>query len=78
MLLLFDSGSHDDIFHRERQFFLGAIILFFEYSKPLLLEAMAARFWLSCLLSCLSSSIAFFSYNDTDTSIMNLLKEVWL
>jgi hypothetical protein len=74
MLLLFDSGSHDDIFHRERQFFLGAIILFFEYSKPLLLEIKAARFWLSCL----SSSIAVFSYNDTDTTIMNLLKEVWL
>ena len=74
MLLLFDSGSHDDIFHRERQFFLGAIILFFEYSKPLLLETKAARFWLICL----SSSIAVFTYNDTDTIVMNLLKEVWL
>jgi len=32
MFLLFDSGSYDDIFYKERQFFLGAIILFFEYS----------------------------------------------
>jgi len=72
--LLFDSGSHDDIFYRERQFFLGAIILFFEYSKPLLLESDADRFWLGCL----SSPVAVFSYNDTDTNIMNLLKEVWL
>lgn len=74
MFLLFDSGSHDDIFYKERQFFLGAIILFFEYSEWLLSETDAACFWLSCL----SSSIAAFSYNDTDTRIMNLLKEVWL
>jgi len=74
MFLLFDSGSHDDIFYKERQFFLGAIILFFEYSERLLSETDAACFWLSCL----SSSIAVFSYNDTDTRIMNLLKEVWL
>jgi hypothetical protein len=37
MPLLFDSGSHNYIFHGERQFFLGALILFFEYSKLLLL-----------------------------------------
>jgi len=72
--LLFDSGSHDDIFYSERQFFLGAIILFFEYNELLLLETNTVHFWLSCL----SSSIAVFSYNDTDTSIVNLLKEVWL
>jgi hypothetical protein len=72
--LLFDSGSHDDIFYWERQFFLGVIILFFEYNESLLVETDAARFWLGCL----SSPGAVFSYNDTDTSIMNLLKEVWL
>ena len=74
MSLLFDSGSHDDIFHKERQFFLGAMILFFEYDECLLLETGAACFWLSCL----SSSVAVFSCNNTNISIVNLLKEVWL
>ena len=72
--LLFDSGSHDDIFHRERQFFLGVIILFFEYDEFLLVEAAAARF----RFGRLSPPVAIFSCNDTDTRIMNFLKEAWL
>ena len=61
-------------FIRKDNFFLGAMILFFEYSEWLLLETDAACFWLSCL----SSPVVVFSYNDTNISIVNLLKEVCL